>query len=387
MKKIRKITCEQLDTIIYLIASAVLPLCAALSVAAQTAEQIAEKTLAATASLEMTDRNGTIIGFGSGFFVQENQIATNLHVVEGAAKGTAKLVGKNTFYNITGFLAADTDNDLVLLTVLTYGIAPLPLGNSDDIKIGATVYVSGNPKGLEGTFSSGIISNRHDMSMKKRLQMTAPVSPGSSGGPVLNDMGEVVGISYMTIEGGQNLNFAIPSNYLKKLLTQSGIENPLSDLNRISAETYFLRGNKMYSLELYKEAISLYNRAIYLSPDSPGAYHNRGLAKGQLKQYLVAVADYNKAIQLEPNLAEAYLHRGTLKGHFKQYSAAIVDYDKAIQLNPNLAEAYLKRGFAKRYLNRILESKRDFSTALRLAQQSGDSILKGLAMRALEELK
>ena len=197
----------------------VLIFCTISTAPAQTAPQIAEKTLAATVYLEMQDSKGLPLGFGSGFFVRDNLIATNYHVIEGAARGTAKLVGKFTTYTIEGVTATDKTNDLALLKVTAPGIKPLPLGNSTDVKIGETVYVAGNPKGLEGTFSNGIISSRRDKNTKERLQMTAPISPGSSGGPVLNSKGEVIGVSFMTLVGGQNLNFAIPSRYLTELLT------------------------------------------------------------------------------------------------------------------------------------------------------------------------
>ena len=184
---------------------------------AQTVPEIAEKALAATVYLEMQDSNGKTLGFGSGFFVKPNLIATNYHVIAGAASGTAKLVGKHTTYKIKGWTATDEDNDLALLKVTAYGIKPLPLGNSNVVKIGNTVYVAGNPKGLEGTFSDGIISSRRDKYIKERFQMTAPISPGSSGGPVLNSKGEVIGVSVAAHRDldAQNLNFAIPSNYLK----------------------------------------------------------------------------------------------------------------------------------------------------------------------------
>ena len=146
------------------------------TVPAQTVPQIAEKALAATVYLEMQDTKGLPLGFGSGFFVGENLIATNYHVIEGAARGTAKLVGKDTKYTIEGFTATDTVNDLALLKVTAHGIKPLPLGKSSDIKIGETVYVVGNPKGLEGTFSDGLISSRRDRDTKERFQMTAPIS-------------------------------------------------------------------------------------------------------------------------------------------------------------------------------------------------------------------
>ena len=117
------------------------------------AEDIAEKALAATVYLEMKDTDGKILGIGSGFFVKPNLIATNYHVIEGAAKGTAKLVGKSTTYNIKGVTATDKQNHLALLKVTAYGIRPISLGDSDKVRIGETVYVAANPKGLEGTFS------------------------------------------------------------------------------------------------------------------------------------------------------------------------------------------------------------------------------------------
>ena len=303
---------------------------------AQTVPDIAEKALAATVYLEMQDSNGKILGFGSGFFVKPNLIATNYHVIAGAASGTAKLVGKHNTYKIEGFTATSTYDDLVLLKVSVPGINPLPLGNSDAVKIGETVYVAGNPKGLEGTFSDGIISGRHGGHAKGRIQMTAPISPGSSGGPVLNKKGEVIGVSYMIVEGGQNLNFAIPSLYLKTLLARSGTVTPLPQDNRsISAETYFVQGNTKASLGQYLAAISDYDKAIQLKPDYAEAYSNRGLAKRKLSQYVAAISDFDKAIQLKPDLAEAYSNRGNAKANLGQYVAAISDFDKAFtHLNP-----------------------------------------------------
>ena len=75
----------------------------------------------------------------------------------------------------------------------------------------------GNPQGLEGTFSQGIVSSIRVLGADKILQITAPISPGSSGGPVLNEKGQVIGVSVATFRGGQNLNFAIPSKLSQKV--------------------------------------------------------------------------------------------------------------------------------------------------------------------------
>ena len=129
---------------------------------------------------------------------------------------------------------------------------------------------------FEGTFSDGIISAIRGDSTSKRLQMTAPVSSGSSGGPVLNSIGEVIGVSFATFRGGQNLNFAIPSNYLKGLLAQLGTAKPLSEGKQSTpAETYFLRGWVKDELGDYKGAIADYDKAIRLNPNNADAYLNR----------------------------------------------------------------------------------------------------------------
>ena len=356
------------------------------------AEDIAEKALAATVYLEMKDKNGKTLGIGSGFFVKPNLIATNYHVIEGAAKGTAKLVGKYTTYNIEGVTATDKTNDLALLKVAyaygIKGIKPLSLGNSDTVRIGETVYVAGNPKGLEGTFSDGIISSRRDKDTKERLQMTAPISPGSSGGPVLNRKGEVIGISFMTLEGGQNLNFAIPSKYLKKLMEQSKPAKSLSKLKQsISAETYFLWGYVRHELGDYKGAIAHYTQAIYHKLDSAGVYALRGLAKHQLEQYTAAITDYNEAIILEPNYAEAYNNRGHARFRLGQYVVAIVDYDRAIKLKPNYAEAYSNRGIALGNLGQNLAAVADFDKAITQKPDHAEAYFgRGMAKTMLGQL-
>ena len=338
------------------------------SASALTTEQLAAKALAATVSLEMKDSTGTTLSFGSGFFVKPNQIATNFHVIAGARQGTAKLVGKYTRYQIEGIVATDKDNDLAVLNVTASGVAPLSLGDSDTVKIGAKVYVAGNPKGLEGTFSDGLISRR-ERYPKKRLQMTAPISPGSSGGPVLNSKGEVIGISVAVHRAldAQNLNFAIPSNPLKALLAKARPAKPLpANSQSISGETYYLRGNAKFELGLYHEAISDYDKAIRLKPDYADAYSNRGAAKANLKHYAAAIVDYTQVIRLKPDNAHAYCYRGLAKANLKQYFAAIADYDMAIRYKPDDADAYNNRGNAKADLKEYFAAISDYDTAIRL---------------------
>lgn len=206
-------------------------------VVGQSPNIIAQKTKASTVLLEMKGANGQP-SQGSGFFVGNGLVATNYHVINGAKTGTAKLVSIKTFneqerFEIEGAVATDKNHDLAIVKVTNLNAPPLPLGNSDTVEEGEIVYAVGNPRGFEGTFSSGEISNIRPQGTSrikdKVLQFTAPISRGSSGGAVVNRWGQVIGIVSETRDDGQNLNFAIPVNTLKSLLTQVGPVTPFPD--------------------------------------------------------------------------------------------------------------------------------------------------------------
>ena len=167
----------------------------AIQVRAQVARQVAQSSFPSVVLLVMEDANGQPISLGSGFFVRTNVIASNFHVIEGSSKGYAKLIGTKTKYDITGLLGLDATNDLVLLTVQEATSPSLLLADSHKVAVGDEVFVAGNPQGLEGTFSQGIVSGIRDVESETLLQITAPISPGSSGGPVLNSEGKVIGIA------------------------------------------------------------------------------------------------------------------------------------------------------------------------------------------------
>ena len=195
-------------------------LCAvAASAQTQTPQQIAQKALASTVLVVAGNAEGEIAGVGSGFFVRSGLIATNQHVINGETVIGVRLVNQERFHRIDSVAARDEELDLALLRVSSLSAPALPLGDSDKLQIGEPIYAVGNPVGfLEGTFSDGLVSGIRALPNLKLIQMTAPISQGSSGGPVLNAKGEVVGVSTAGIKLGQNLNFAVPSNALKKML-------------------------------------------------------------------------------------------------------------------------------------------------------------------------
>ena len=162
--------------------------------------------------------NDKEISSGSGFFVASDIVATNYHVIQVAAKGFIKGYGDEKLYEIIGVVGIDEKNDLALLRIKGVRGKPLRLAANDSAAIGDDVFVISNPKGLEGTFSPGIVSSIRKMQSGNRLQITAPISAGSSGGAVLNKRGEIIGIAAGAVEGGQALNFAIPVAPLRLLI-------------------------------------------------------------------------------------------------------------------------------------------------------------------------
>ena len=349
---------------------------------------LAEKVFASTVFLEMKRINGQPLGFGCGFFVKHDQIVTNFHVVEGVSRGIARLVGKSTTYAIEGITASDVENDLVILKVSDLSIQPLPIGDSDAVQLGDTVYVSGNLKDLEGTFSHGTVSGPREVDNQKLLQMTVPISPGGNGGAVVNEKGEVIGVSFVTLEDGESLNFAIPSNYLKTLLIQLEPAKPFPQRKQlVSATTYFYIGNEKYLMRLYQEAIGAYDEAIRLQPDFANAYVNRGLAKEKLGQHEAAIVDYSSAIKVDPTLAGAYNNRGSAQRRLGQHFLALEDLNTAIQLDPHYVKAYVNRGNAKNSLGHPNEALEDFNTALDLDPGSAEACNnRGIAKATLMQL-
>lgn len=162
-------------------------------------------------------------GGGTGFLIDSNgTIGTNYHVIDDAEKLTVKLMD-GTIADEVEILVENKEQDLALLRIKTKAkLSPVVLGNSDAIVVGERAVSIGNPVGLEHTLTDGVVSARRVIDGKKMIQMSTPVSPGNSGGPLFNTRGEVIGITTAIYFGGsphaQNLNLAMPVNDLKAMV-------------------------------------------------------------------------------------------------------------------------------------------------------------------------
>jgi hypothetical protein len=215
-----------------------------------SARQIAQRTSPSVVLLLTTDEGGNPIALGSGFFVQSNVIATAYHVIKDAPQIYAKLVGRNGRHKISSMGSSDENNDLALLRMDDVKGQPLKLGNLSRLRVGDEIYVMGNPEGLEGTFSRGNISafriprpiSDADLfdPVPEYIQITAPISHGSSGGPVLDERGEVIGVAAGIFTEGQNLNFAVPVSKLAALLRNAIYDDVIAAALRAPNNPYLV---------------------------------------------------------------------------------------------------------------------------------------------------
>ncbi|MCY4570478.1 MAG: tetratricopeptide repeat protein [Candidatus Poribacteria bacterium] len=326
-------------------------------------------------------------GVASGFFVDQDKIATNIHVAAYPGVIFARSPDQKTIWTVEGVTAFDMDNDLVILKVVGKDV-PLPLGDSDTLQSGETVSVVGYPTG-KYTVSGGTLHSILDSN--KWLQMNVKISPGNSGSPVINSKGQVIGIVSATEDP---YSYAIPSNTLKALLAESGPPEPLAQWRErgpIRSYVYSSQGTNNYSEGRYDEAIVAFDKVIKLNPEQADAYYNRGLSKFRLgdleaekgntektrRLYESGIEDSTQAIKFIPEDVFAYHNRAGGKFRLAQleadiaktqqyYQDAIDDWTRVIKLNPELADPYNNLGIAKVRLGETNADQGDISAAQKL---------------------
>ncbi len=188
--------------------------------------------LLAPSVVSVTTRSASAEGGGTGFLLdKDGTIATNHHVIDGGQSVRVKLTGGETFDDVE-LLADDQALDLALLKIdVSHGadggaplqLQPVQLGDSDTVVVGERALSIGNPLGLEDTLTDGLVSARRMYEGRAWIQMSVPVSPGNSGGPLFNMRGQVIGVTTAQVAAGmfgraQNLNLAIPINVLKSMI-------------------------------------------------------------------------------------------------------------------------------------------------------------------------
>jgi hypothetical protein len=170
------------------------------------------------------------LGTGSGFLVSaDGMVVTNRHVIEDARNLEIRLATGEVYDRVL-LVSEDERRDLAILRIPGSGLPHLSLGDDRTLAVGDPIYVLGNPRGLDGTFSDGLVSARRVMDGVSMLQITAPISPGSSGGPVMDRSGKVVAVATASFVDGQNLNLAVPARDAAGLIALGEAPRPFERL-------------------------------------------------------------------------------------------------------------------------------------------------------------
>jgi tetratricopeptide (TPR) repeat protein len=323
-------------------------------------------------AIETYDSRGEKLSRGSGFFIEIDRIVTNRHVIEGAYRAEIHS-STGTVYPVKGVIAVDAEGDLAVLKIdapATY-IRPLPLDKTSPQE-GESVVVIGNPLGLEGSVTNGIVSAVRDIPTFGRIiQITAPISAGSSGSPVVNMHGQVIGIATLQITGGQSVNFAIPSERIAQL--QIAAPMSLSELvvasgrnKRAKAVQYFRDGLSFLSKDDCEKALVSFEKAVESDTNYAEAWAQSGFCNEKLGKHAEALEASRRAVNLRPS-AESYFNIGLANFYLKQYKEAVDGYRQAIKLDPyNSADAYYALALVYRDWGKPDEEIQSYKQAIRL---------------------
>jgi len=408
-----------LPLIVLIFCFAVLPS----SLAQESLPTIVKKIEPSIVVITTYDKEGKILGQGSGFFISKNgNVITNRHVLQGANRAEVK-TPEGKLYSITRVLAEDKEGDLIRVSTrwdflpdqpqevypiltdedinrfdqpeipkdwtfldeveievspptgptLTTENEVYPVSISTSIpQVGERVIVVGAPLGLEKTVSDGIISAVRDIpSFGKIIQITAPISPGSSGSPVLNMKGEVIGVTTFLLVEGQNLNFAVPAERVAKLTPGKG--QTLAEWQAGRTEEWLTSAEGLYYTGLiflwaknYEKALPYFQEAVKKNSRYAEAYFQIGYCNDNLERYNEAIEAYKQVIRINPDDAETHSNLGSVYYGLGRYDKAIEACKQAIRINSNLAPAHANLGLAYYNLERYNEAIEAYKQAIRI---------------------
>ena len=328
----------------------------------------------AVVTVVVYDINQKVANIGSGFFIDKyGHLITNYHVLDGQYTAEVRTADGNT-YPIKLIVADNKAIDLVKVLV------DIPRKKFKWIKtahrlpsIAEQILVVGSPMGLEQTVSEGIVSSIREIpSVGEFFQMSAPISPGSSGSPVINLKGQVVGVATFQMVRGQNLNFAVSAKLVKKLKPiKAGMSMSLwtfnNSLNQPGLAEKLCRQGYSFSINgENQKALEFFKEAIEKDPQNTMAWNGLGYCHVGLNNPAAAIKAYQQAIKANPGDETLYFILGNYYIKLGQHQEAINAYLRVIRLKPDFEEAHFKLGVAYTKLGRLVEGKNAFETVIRL---------------------
>lgn len=309
-------------------------------------------------AIETFDPKGKSIARGSGFFIAADKVVTNQHVIEKASRVEIQLASGKTFV-ANGVVAVDGEGDLALLEVdlKRESVQALPIVQRAPLE-GESVVVIGNPFGLEGSVSNGIVSAIREIAgYGTIIQITAPIAPGSSGSPVVNMFGQVIGVATAQAAAGQSINFAIPSSRIARLKigqtqTFSSVSSESARSKRAAAEKFYAQGLSQLAVDEFTKALPAFEKATEADPDYAEAWYQAGFCYGMLGRHEDALRASRQAARLRPDWAESFVNIGASSFALGLFEDSVKAYSQATRLDAGNAESQYALGLAYNRTNK-----------------------------------
>jgi tetratricopeptide (TPR) repeat protein len=333
------------------------------------ADRIYRESSPAVVVVVAIDSEGRPISQGSGFIVREDgAVVTNYHVINMAADVKVKIGQK--VRDIEGLLHVDPENDLAILKLEGTGYPKVRVGDASKLQIGEKIYVIGSPQGLENTISEGILSGLREIDPAHTLlQMTASISPGSSGGPVFNGQGEVVGVATFLIAETQNLNFALPVNLVLPGLSKKDLVS-LGDACRIdftqTASCWFYQGLAYGATGQFGSAVDAFKRSLALDSKKVETYINLGVSYARLGERREAIDMLTQALKIQPNNPEVLSKLGVVYSDMERYEEALATLNRSTKLKPDDPRTHYGLAVTYGRMSRYKEAAEAANEAIRL---------------------
>ncbi|MEQ1762753.1 MAG: trypsin-like peptidase domain-containing protein [Pyrinomonadaceae bacterium] len=360
----------------------ILSLFAVVSYAQDFLPELVKRVKPSSVSIETFNSRGETVSRGSGFFIAIDRIITNRHVIERSSRVVITLVDGKKFV-AKGVLAVDGEGDLALLQVdVPAGLArPLPIVARVPQE-GESIVVIGNPFGLEGSVSDGIVSAVREISgYGKIIQITAPISPGSSGSPVVNMYGQVVGVATLQAAEGQSLNFAVPAQRILQLKvndlqTISALSADTQKNKRANAERSYSQGVAQLSRDDYSRALPFFERASELDSNYAEAWYQAGFTYGALGRHQDALKASKQAAKLRPEWPETFINIGASSFALGDFKEAAEAYKTAIRLDGDNPETQYAYGLTLNKLNKPDEEILAYRRAIAIKPDHANALEK-----------
>ncbi|MCF7908839.1 MAG: tetratricopeptide repeat protein [Candidatus Omnitrophica bacterium] len=304
---------------------------------------------------------------GSGFVVDSNGIiVTNFHVVGGAEDIEVRLKDGRT-YPVIEIAYYDVVRDICMLKIGVSGLSTVSLGNSNYLQPGSKVLVIGAPLGLEYSITEGLYSGKRLFSGQDALQFSAPISPGNSGGPLFDVSGQVVGITTFIKPEGQNVNFAIPINDVKRFFNSTSRMSMGDFATKLSkAYNYFLSAKDEMYVKNSAAAIRYAERAVEADPSFIDGHIYLSALYASTGRLNDSVAQLKKALAIDPSNIHLYNELGATYFQQGRSQLAIKEFKRAIEVAPREAIAYSNLAAAYEKINKIDDAIKILRKAIEL---------------------